>query len=176
MTTLPPAGWYTDPGNDAMIRYWDGHSWTEHSQPQTQAPPTAPPMAPPGFPTPPPAYGAPPGYAGYGYAPFAPAKKRHIWWMIVMLVAGSILLLFTVAGMFGSTYLTAGGVRIVNCGSVVNPKHYSVPPGYSGITCASTHHTLIVGLIILGVVSLALIGTSIGLLIARHKKTNRPVA
>jgi hypothetical protein len=168
MTSLPPPGWYTDPGNDDMIRYWDGHSWTEHSQPPAQA---APPMAPPpGFATP------PPTYAGYGYAPFAPAKKRHIWWMIVMLVAGSVLLLLTVAGMFGSTYLTAGGIRVVNCGSVVNPKHDSVPPGYSGITCASTHHTLIVGLIVLGVVSLALMGTSIGLLIARHRKTNRPLA
>ena len=26
----PPAGWYPDPGNPAMQRYWDGQQWTEH--------------------------------------------------------------------------------------------------------------------------------------------------
>lgn len=26
--TLPPAGWYTDPTNSTLQRYWDGHAWT----------------------------------------------------------------------------------------------------------------------------------------------------
>lgn len=31
MTAQP--GWYTDPQNSAHVRWWDGSSWTEHTQP-----------------------------------------------------------------------------------------------------------------------------------------------
>ena len=30
MTSLPPAGWYDDPTDAAMQRWWDGDKWTEH--------------------------------------------------------------------------------------------------------------------------------------------------
>ncbi|HEY5173105.1 MAG TPA: DUF2510 domain-containing protein [Acidimicrobiia bacterium] len=30
--TLPPAGWYPDPGDAGRSRYWDGYRWTEHVQ------------------------------------------------------------------------------------------------------------------------------------------------
>lgn len=30
---LPPAGWYSDPGNASQLRFWDGSAWTEHSAP-----------------------------------------------------------------------------------------------------------------------------------------------
>jgi len=33
------AGWYTDADNAALIRWWDGSSWTEHTQPNPAAPP-----------------------------------------------------------------------------------------------------------------------------------------
>lgn len=33
------AGWLTDPQNPAMLRYWDGQAWTEHTAPG--APPVA---------------------------------------------------------------------------------------------------------------------------------------
>ncbi len=28
---LPPAGWYSDPGNPRVLRYWDGSAWTHHT-------------------------------------------------------------------------------------------------------------------------------------------------
>ena len=28
MTATPPAGWYPDPTNSILQRYWDGHAWT----------------------------------------------------------------------------------------------------------------------------------------------------
>ena len=28
--TTPAAGWYPDPQNASMKRYWDGSAWTEH--------------------------------------------------------------------------------------------------------------------------------------------------
>lgn len=29
-----PAGWYQDPQNNGLMRYWDGQQWTEHTQAQ----------------------------------------------------------------------------------------------------------------------------------------------
>ncbi len=28
--SMPPAGWYPDPGGGPALRYWDGGRWTEH--------------------------------------------------------------------------------------------------------------------------------------------------
>ena len=36
-----PAGWYPDPSNQAQQRYWDGQTWTEHTQSAAQMPPPA---------------------------------------------------------------------------------------------------------------------------------------
>ena len=36
-----PAGWYPDPSNQTQQRYWDGKSWSEHTQPAAQMPPPA---------------------------------------------------------------------------------------------------------------------------------------
>lgn len=27
----PPEGWYVDPADDNIIRWWDGKAWTEHT-------------------------------------------------------------------------------------------------------------------------------------------------
>ena len=40
MSDVAPAGWYDDPENPAMYRYWDGTVWTEHRSPK--APPPGP--------------------------------------------------------------------------------------------------------------------------------------
>jgi Protein of unknown function (DUF2510)/HIRAN domain len=32
----PPAGWYPDTTNDALLRWWDGAQWTEHYSPREQ--------------------------------------------------------------------------------------------------------------------------------------------
>lgn len=41
-TTLPPAGWYTDPSGDLGQRYWDGQAWTTWTQPGDAWQPTQP--------------------------------------------------------------------------------------------------------------------------------------
>ncbi len=38
MTSPTPPNWYADPQNPALVRWWDGHRWTEHVQ---QVAPTA---------------------------------------------------------------------------------------------------------------------------------------
>ena len=56
----PVAGWYADPADPALQRYWDGAAWTTHTAPAAgQSWPAAAPAAP--------VYGAP-GYAGAAYA------------------------------------------------------------------------------------------------------------
>ena len=31
---VPTAGWYPDPADPSLQRYWDGSNWTEHSAPR----------------------------------------------------------------------------------------------------------------------------------------------
>jgi len=38
---LPPAGWYPDPDDAALQRYWDGEQWTGDRTPATPAPAAA---------------------------------------------------------------------------------------------------------------------------------------
>jgi len=39
MTASVPAGWYPDPsGAQALLRWWDGSTWTEHTQPAQPTP------------------------------------------------------------------------------------------------------------------------------------------
>jgi hypothetical protein len=56
MTQVPvqpttPAGWFADPNNAALTRYWDGSAWTEQTAPA--APPPGPPPYGVGVPAPP---------------------------------------------------------------------------------------------------------------------------
>jgi uncharacterized membrane protein YhaH (DUF805 family) len=37
-TPAPQPGWYADPGQPGMQRYWDGATWTEHQSPLPAAP------------------------------------------------------------------------------------------------------------------------------------------
>ncbi len=48
MTT--PAGWYTDPENSALLRWWDGQRWTDNREPAPSISPTPPPAAPSAWP------------------------------------------------------------------------------------------------------------------------------
>ena len=43
MADSPVAGWYDDPADETMLRYWDGAAWTGRVRPKN-APPAAPPM------------------------------------------------------------------------------------------------------------------------------------
>ncbi|WP_275464723.1 phospholipid scramblase-related protein [Streptomyces noursei] len=63
MTEHPavPQGWYQDPSGAAVLRWWDGARWTEHTQ-----------AAPPQVPAPAPA----PAPAQQQYAPQAPAQQQ----------------------------------------------------------------------------------------------------
>jgi hypothetical protein len=39
----PPAGWYPDPRDPDLARYWDGKAWTEFVGPRKGRPPASPP-------------------------------------------------------------------------------------------------------------------------------------
>ncbi|MET0432958.1 MAG: DUF2510 domain-containing protein, partial [Cellulomonas sp.] len=43
---LPPAGWYPDGVTPAVLRWFDGAAWTEHTAPDPAAQAAAPPAAP----------------------------------------------------------------------------------------------------------------------------------
>src|SRR3954452_1806480 len=45
--STPSAGWYADPQNNSVQRYWDGETWTEHTSP---APSMVPAVVPNGLP------------------------------------------------------------------------------------------------------------------------------
>jgi hypothetical protein len=40
-----PAAWYPDPKNPALVRFWDGQRWTEHTAPGAQPQAAAPAVA-----------------------------------------------------------------------------------------------------------------------------------
>jgi hypothetical protein len=41
---VPPAGWYADPGNPFLYRWWDGAAWTQHTAPANGQPVGPPPL------------------------------------------------------------------------------------------------------------------------------------
>ncbi|HEU4980830.1 MAG TPA: DUF2510 domain-containing protein [Solirubrobacterales bacterium] len=43
MAGSPPPGWYPDPSDPDLARYWDGRRWTEFTGPRQAAPPAIPP-------------------------------------------------------------------------------------------------------------------------------------
>lgn len=47
-----PAGWYTDPQEASLVRYWDGLRWTDHVQPAQPQQPVQPQTAVPQVPVP----------------------------------------------------------------------------------------------------------------------------
>lgn len=40
--TTPPPGWHPDPDNPHLVRWWDGHRWTEHTHQATNSAPPLP--------------------------------------------------------------------------------------------------------------------------------------
>src|SRR5215211_3323397 len=41
-TTGPAPGWYPDPNDTTVLRWWDGSTWTDHTTALPAAPPTEP--------------------------------------------------------------------------------------------------------------------------------------
>ena len=37
-STLPPQGWYPDPSQPGLLRWWDGQAWSAQTQPSTTGP------------------------------------------------------------------------------------------------------------------------------------------
>ncbi|UTT62571.1 DUF2510 domain-containing protein [Microcella humidisoli] len=44
--STPAAGWYVDSTDPSLVRWWDGAAWSDHTQPNPDAPATAPTSAP----------------------------------------------------------------------------------------------------------------------------------
>lgn len=67
-TPLPPEGWYPDPdpAGTGRLRWWNGTTWTQHTQPAAPVPPPPEPAAAPQPPQAdePAAQGSTPGYQG----------------------------------------------------------------------------------------------------------------
>jgi membrane protease YdiL (CAAX protease family) len=98
MGNNPPAGWYPDPDNPDLARYWDGKGWTEYtgprkgqSGPPRDAPPeganpTAPAEAPPeGAPT------VPPPSGDVRLVPDPPKRLGGIAWVPFVVLALTIV-------------------------------------------------------------------------------------
>ena len=108
-----PAGWYADPNNSQVQRYWDGSQWTDHTSPgAAQRQQAAPAAAPAAVAVPAPAAIAQPAAALDPYSPAfnlaaIPVEQRELYkqhqltdfptWAVVVL---SILTL----GLFGLIY------------------------------------------------------------------------
>ena len=76
--TSPQPGWYDDPGDSRVIRYWDGAAWSVHAAPK------------------------PPGWGQPGATARPPAKPP--WWRRRWVVAVAVVL----ALIFGSAALSDG--------------------------------------------------------------------
>lgn len=73
-----PAGWYGDPHDATMLRYWDGAAWTEHTAPAVRQPsPTT--------------------------VATAPARKRLSTGAIIGIVVGAVVLVLVVVGVLVAT-------------------------------------------------------------------------
>ncbi len=64
-----PAGWYADPDNATLVRYWSGMAWTEHRRPLAS------------LPAPPPAWGVVP----------TPARPTGKWYFVITLASVGLL-------------------------------------------------------------------------------------
>jgi len=82
-STQPP-GWYADPTQPGVQRYWDGQAWTQHV-----STPSAPPM--------PTAPGYPPAY-GYGYPPQPQTSTYAILALVFAFVFSPLGIVFGVMG------------------------------------------------------------------------------
>jgi hypothetical protein len=69
-------GWYQDPRNDAALRWWDGSSWTAHTQPNAVAP--APVQSPVAQPVQQTAYVAVPQAVMQPAQPFTRSPEEHL--------------------------------------------------------------------------------------------------
>jgi hypothetical protein len=100
-----PAGWYPNPEDSTLVRYWDGIQWTHD---------TAPAVAPQGAATSAPVFSPPPAPAAPAFAPTAPpaalisagpTESKKKW-----LIGGAIVAGVLVVGSVGAA-IGAGGNR-----------------------------------------------------------------
>jgi hypothetical protein len=109
-----PAGWYPDPEQQGMLRFWDGAAWTSHRMPSAQAPAGGFQSQPP---TPPPyADGAssPPAKPGMGYA-WALACTPVLWLLLDVAV-------FQIDGSVDSPLSTLAGLAVMTTLVILDSK------------------------------------------------------
>lgn len=105
------AGWFPDPENPSLMRYWDGTTWTEHTSIAT-SPAPAPAPVPPSYPPP------------YGGA--APPKSKSTWWIAPVAVV--VILGLAVGGWFAFQALS-GPATLADIEDVLAREDVTCQPG-----------------------------------------------
>ncbi len=103
-SSLPPPGWYPDPGDTSLQRYWDGRSWTASTAPLGEVAQNAEPID--GSATRPArtVYGQPSGTWGLG----------DVGWFVLVVVGAvvlSVVVILPVAFAFPESFTDDGGVN-----------------------------------------------------------------
>lgn len=170
-TPTPAPGWYPDPAQHGLQRYWDGSAWTQSTQPMPGAVPAAP-AVPSYAPAAPayagPAYGSAPqvgfveaiklGFKKYGTFAGRATRAEYWWWylfsILVFLPLYVIFLVATVAAAGTGTSTSLDGT------TTVTPS----AGGGAGVLIAS---------LLMVVVGLALFIPSISVLVRRLHDTDK---
>ncbi len=103
-SSLPPPGWYPDPGSAAQQRYWDGQAWTDSITPMWEVAQSPEPIEEPSTRPAPAVYGQPSGTWGFG----------DVGWFILVAIGAivlSVLVILPVAFAFPEAFTDDGGVN-----------------------------------------------------------------
>jgi hypothetical protein len=79
---IAPPGWYTDPGNPARQRWFDGSRWTDRVQATPAPAPVVPAPPPVVVPPPPPAPPAPAPTPEVVEPAPVPKRRARLWWAV----------------------------------------------------------------------------------------------
>jgi hypothetical protein len=82
-TTAPPPGWYDDPTDPHLIRYWDGVQWSPHAAPRPQG------------------WGQPRLHAAVADRSPVQQRTRKVWWQRWWAIAAAVVVVLALLGSMG---------------------------------------------------------------------------
>jgi uncharacterized membrane protein YhaH (DUF805 family) len=104
MTTPPtPTGWYPDPANPALLRYWDNGAWTDATKSSVEVPGHSYASAPVNFPT----------AIRNGYTRFSGRASRSEYWYFFLFSALLYSLSFCILAMVSGANSSSGPVGLL---------------------------------------------------------------